>query len=210
MGYCPTAGDMNFEYGNIHWANDGWQITGDSRISSKTSFNLLGGYIEFDMDTTKAHGGVNTNIYTVSMQGNNCGKDCYCDIQDNGSPVCMELDITENNGNRKFASTWHTVPGNSGGKNGCDAGGCAYNGNLPGNAFHMKSTWGEDGNWLTFMNSQPLHPKLRPRYPQRHQDPEGHHEQPRRSDRVLAVGRLGPRRRVPRWWRSGLVVLLCL
>merc|ERR1711920_1038983 len=105
MGYCPTAGDMNFEYGNIHWANGGWEITGDSRISSKTSFNLLGGYIEFDMDTTKAHGGVNTNIYTVSMQGDNCGKDCYCDIQDNGSPVCMELDITENNGNCKFAIT---------------------------------------------------------------------------------------------------------
>jgi hypothetical protein len=147
---------MNFEYGNIKWANNGWEITGNGRISGKTSFNLLGGYIEFDMDTTKAHAGVNTNIYTVSMQGDNYGKDCYCDIQDNGSPICMELDITENNGNCKFASTWHTVPGFSGG--GCDAGGCAHNGDLPGGPFHMKSTWAEDGNWLTYMNNQPLYP----------------------------------------------------
>merc|ERR1712232_1305393 len=154
--YCPTAADMNFEYGNVNWANGGWEITGNARISSKTSFNFLGGYIEFDMDTTRAHAAVNTNIYTVSMQGDNCGKDCYCDIQDNGSPVCMELDITENNGNCKFASTWHTVPGMSGG--GCDAGGCAHNGNLPGGPFHMKSTWADDGNWLTYMNNQPLHP----------------------------------------------------
>jgi len=154
--YCPTAADMNFEYGNIKWAHGGWEITGNSRISSKTSFNLLGGYIEFDMDTTKAHAAVNTNIYTVSMEGDNCGKDCYCDIQDNGSPVCMELDITENNGNCKFASTWHTVPGFNGG--GCDAGGCAHDGNLPGGPFHMKSTWAEDGNWLTYLNDQPLYP----------------------------------------------------
>merc|ERR1712083_1074432 len=90
------------------------------------------------------------------MQGNNCGKDCYCDIQDNGSPICMELDITENNGNCKFASTWHTVTGFSGG--GCDAGGCAHNGDLPSGPFHMKSTWAEDGNWLTYMNDQPLYP----------------------------------------------------
>lgn len=154
--YCPTAADMNLEYGNIQWANGGWEITGNARISGKTSFNLLGGYIEFDMDTSKAHAGVNTNIYTISPQGNNCGKDCYCDIQSNGSPICMELDIIENNGNCKFASTWHTVPGFSGG--GCDAGGCAHNGNLPGGSFHMKSTWAEDGYWLTYMNNQPLNP----------------------------------------------------
>jgi len=148
---------MNFEDGNIKMVNGGWEITGNARISSKTSFNLLGGYIEFDMDTSKANAGVNTNIYTVSMEGNNCGKDCYCDIQDNGSPVCMELDITENNGNCKFASTWHTVPGFGGG--GCDAGGCAYDGDLPaGGKFHMKSTWAADGMWLTYMNDLPLHP----------------------------------------------------
>merc|ERR1712039_451285 len=31
-------------------------------------------------------------------------------------------------------------------------------GNLPGGKFHMKSTWSEDGYWLTYMNDQPLNP----------------------------------------------------
>lgn len=151
--YCPTSNDMNSEYGNIKWANDGWEITGNSRVSSKTSWNLLGGYIEFDMDVSRANAGVNTNIYTVSPHQPMCGKDCYCDIQPNGSPVCMELDITENNGRCKFASTWHTEGG------ACDTGGCAYNGDIPGSGkFHMKSTWAEDGHWLTYMNNQPLNP----------------------------------------------------
>lgn len=148
---------MNMEYGNIKWANDGWEITGNARVSSKTNFNLLGGYIEFDMDTSRANAAVNTNIYTVSPDSPMCGKDCYCDIQDNGSPVCMELDIIEANGHCKFASTWHTKGGFSGG--GCDAGGCAYNGGIPsGGKFHMKSTYPEDGNWLVYMGDQPLHP----------------------------------------------------
>jgi hypothetical protein len=145
---------MNFEYGNINWANGGWEITGNARISSKSSFNLLGGRIEFDMDTTRTSAGVNTNIYTVSMEHDNCGKDCYCDIQKGTHPVCMELDITENNGNCKFQTTWHTVPGKAGG--GCDANGCAHLGDLPGNKFHMKSTWGMDGSWLTYLNGQPF------------------------------------------------------
>jgi len=154
--YCPTEADLNLEYGNVKVVNGGWEMTGGARVSSKTSWNLLGGYIEFDMDTSKANPAVNTNIYTVSMEKDNCGKDCYCDIQDNGSPICMELDIIENNGNCAFASTWHTVAGFSGG--GCDAGGCAHNGRLPGGRFHMKSAWGEDGNWITYMNGQPLYP----------------------------------------------------
>lgn len=153
--YCPTAADMNLEHGNVQFENGGWRQTGDSRVSSKTSFNLLGGYIEFDMDVSGVTAGTNTNIYTVSMTGDNCGEACYCDIQDNGSPVCMELDIIEANGQCYFASTWHTVPGFDQG--GCDAGGCAYNGNLPGTTFHMKSVWSADGDWLTFMNDQPLH-----------------------------------------------------
>lgn len=154
--YCPTAEDMNLEHGNVKFVNGGWEETGDSRVSSKTSFNLLGGYIEFDMDNSQTNAGVNTNIYTVSMQGDNCGEKCYCDIQQNGSPVCMELDIIETNGKCQLASTWHTVPGFGGG--GCDAGGCAYDGSLPAAKYHMKSTWSEDGHWLTYLNGKPLIP----------------------------------------------------
>jgi hypothetical protein len=146
---------MNMEHGNVQFVNGGWHQTGDSRVSSKTSWNLLGGYIEFDMDVSGTTPGTNTNVYTVSMTMDNCGEACYCDIQDNGSPVCMELDIIEANGQCYFASTWHTVPGFGGG--GCDAGGCAYDGALPGGTFHMKSVWSESGDWLTYMNDQALH-----------------------------------------------------
>merc|ERR1711998_377734 len=124
---------------------------GDGRVSTKTTFHTLGGYVEFDMDVSGAHCGVNTNIYTISPEGDFCGKDCYCDIQDNGSPQCMELDIIEANGNCKFASTWHTIHnGFQGG--GCDEGGCAYDGDLHSAQFQMKSTWDADGMWLTYMN----------------------------------------------------------
>jgi len=153
--YCPTASDMNSEHGNVQFINGGWKQTGDARVSSKTSWNLLGGYIEFDMDVSEATAGTNTNIYTVSMPMDNCGESCYCDIQNNGSPICMELDIIEANGQCYFASTWHTVPGFNGG--GCDAGGCAYDGALPGTNFHMKSVWSDTGDWLTYMDDQPLH-----------------------------------------------------
>jgi len=146
---------MNLEHGTVQFINGGWEQTGDARVSSKTSFNLLGGYIEFDMDVSEATPATNTNIYTVSMTQDNCGEACYCDIQDNGSPVCMELDIIEANGNCAMASTWHTVPGFNGG--GCDAGGCAYDGKLPSSKFHMKSEWSDSGDWLTYRDGQALH-----------------------------------------------------
>lgn len=40
-------------------------MDGDARVSSKTSWNLLGGSIEFDMDTTGVADEVNTNLYTT-------------------------------------------------------------------------------------------------------------------------------------------------
>ena len=46
---------------------NGWTLNGGGRVSSKTSFNLLGGYIEFDMDTTKTNAAVNTNVYTTCV-----------------------------------------------------------------------------------------------------------------------------------------------
>jgi hypothetical protein len=80
--YCPTESDMNNEapkvcavihqtvpnsvvcpdtrnwfcqrsQGNITFVDGGWAIYGDGRVSSKTSWNLLGGFMEFDMDTSK-------------------------------------------------------------------------------------------------------------------------------------------------------------
>ena len=46
--------------------------------------------MSFDMDVSNAQVGVNTNLYTISPEGpiQNSG---YCDIQENGSPQCMEV-----------------------------------------------------------------------------------------------------------------------
>lgn len=74
--YCPAASDMNAEHGNVQFQDGGWAFTGDARVSSKTSFNLLGGYMEFDMDTSQTHPEVNTNFYTSSPAQPNCGEAC--------------------------------------------------------------------------------------------------------------------------------------
>ena len=105
--YCPgNNNDMNddstgSEGNSVQFINNGWTIKGDARVSSKTSWNLLGGFIEFDMDVSRVSPQVNTNLYTSSPSIPNCGSDCYCDIQKSpsGKPSCMELDIIENNGN---------------------------------------------------------------------------------------------------------------
>uniref|UniRef100_A0A6T8UVI0 Cellulase n=1 Tax=Noctiluca scintillans TaxID=2966 RepID=A0A6T8UVI0_NOCSC len=138
--YCPMESDMNAD-GNVQWNDNGWTMTGSGGVHGKTSFNLLGGYIEFEMDTTEAHPGVNTNLYTTSPQ--TCCD--YCDIQDNGSPQCMEMDIIENNGNCLAQTTWHTWPNHNGD---CDEGGCWGQRSLPGGSFQMKAEWSADG-WMT-------------------------------------------------------------
>ena len=62
--YCPgNEHDMNDESvysDHVKFINGGWTIRGDSRVSSKTSFNLLGGYIAFNMDVTQVSPEVNT------------------------------------------------------------------------------------------------------------------------------------------------------
>jgi len=162
--YCPAnENDMNvpeYQKDQVKFINDGWEITGGTRVSTKTSFNLLGGFIEFDMNTRRANGGVNNNIYTISPDRDMVGSTTYCDIQ--GDPkkdkFCMELDILENNGNCGYSSTWHTTIGWD--HHHCDQGGCANVGYLPqdGETFHVKSTYREDGFWLVTMNGKPLHP----------------------------------------------------
>merc|ERR1712146_844700 len=106
-------------------------ILGRGRVSSKTAFNLLGGYIEFDMDLSAAHSGVNQNLYVVSLNRPNCGSGCYCDAPNGG---CMELDFIEANGHCAYATTWHTT--------------------MVSGQMHVKATFSEDG-WMTvFVNGQ--------------------------------------------------------
>lgn len=153
--YCPSANDMNLEHGAVQFTDGGWAFTGDARVSSKTSWNLLGGYMEFDMDTTQTQPEVNTNFYTSSPSQANCGQDCYCDIQKSaaGKPSCMEMDIIEANGNCKMATTIHTFPtdGKPNNQN-CDRWGCGSMATLSGKKFHIKAEFAEDGTMTVLMD----------------------------------------------------------
>merc|ERR1711948_202535 len=52
---------MGADYGSPQWSSSGWTIHGGARASSKASYNLAGGFVEFDMDLGGAHGGVDNN-----------------------------------------------------------------------------------------------------------------------------------------------------
>jgi len=116
--YCPSQNDFDYS-GNIQWSGNGWTINQSGGVHGKTAFNLLGGFVQFDIDTSGAKGGVNNNFYTSSPDRSNFPG--YCDIQANDSPQCMEMDIVENNGNCLSQVTWHTWPNHNGD---CDEGGC--------------------------------------------------------------------------------------
>ena len=159
--YCPgNANDLNVEGGSPTFSSGGWTMTGDARVSSKASWNLLGGYMEWTMDTTRVHAEVNTNLYTVSPSKPNCGKDCYCDIQKNpsGKASCMELDLIEANGDCEMAATIHTFATDGKPNNGnCDRWGCAARKKLPSNGtFHMRADFGLDGSVTIAMNGNTL------------------------------------------------------
>mmetsp|Transcript_50092 Transcript_50092/g.139139 ORF Transcript_50092/g.139139 Transcript_50092/m.139139 type:complete len:283 (-) Transcript_50092:140-988(-) len=114
--YCPDpAVDFQEEVegpaGKVDWLESGWSIQGQRRVSSKASFDLRGGWVEFDMDLSNAHGGVNTNLYLTFPHQPNCGLKCYCDSGPTGG--CAELDFIENNGNCFAQTTWHPEPSGS-------------------------------------------------------------------------------------------------
>lgn len=139
--YCPD--DSNYQLlDGAKWTGNGWTINGEGRVYGLTAFNLLGGYVEFDMDTSGVHDSVNSNFYTISPSKENFPH--YCDIQacnDNSCPFCMEIDIVENNGNCCSATTVHTWYNWNGG---CDRGGCQAI--MPSsNSRHFKASFDDNG-----------------------------------------------------------------
>ena len=152
--YCPNGADLNTDYGDsVSIASNGsWTISGSGRVSSKTSFNLLGGSVSFTLDLSQVADGVNTNFYTSSTPVPNTGSSTYCDIQ--VSNACMELDIIENNGQCGMATTIHTfatdgLPNNQN----CDRWGCVSFSFLPDDkVFTVRSEWSETGDMTVFLN----------------------------------------------------------
>jgi hypothetical protein len=156
--YCPKADDLtiaycdegpNLDMGCPTLADGGWTVNGGGGVASKSAFNLLGGYVEFDIDLSNVDTGVNANIYTVapaSFSGPYFNKTLdYCDGAATGSDWCMELDWIEANGHCGGATTIHTIEGP--GSDGCTAWGCRVSEHYGNSKFHMKIEHDASGAW---------------------------------------------------------------
>jgi len=152
--YCPSADDFVIGDG-ASWTGSGWKIHGSGGVQGKTSFNMLGGFVEFDYDSSGAKWGVNNNFYTISPDHPYTSYNDYCDGQgpEASSPTgtyCMELDIWEGNGNQNGATTWHTWFNRNGG---CDMSGCAAM-HSGGGKMHFRVDFDDSGDWHVKINGQ--------------------------------------------------------
>lgn len=139
----------------------GWQIKKGGAAATRSAFNLLGGYVEYDVDFSGVPTGVNANVYSVSpdFNGNETGfwQGMYCDGAKTGAGWCLEVDWIESNGNCGGASTLHTKPGP--GSDGCTAWGCRSNYHYGGkDKFHMRIEHAADGTWTTIRDGQTIAP----------------------------------------------------
>ncbi len=158
--YCPSETDLVVAYGKPTIINQGWSLIGGGGVATKAAFNLLGGSVEYDFDTSKTNAGVNTNIYTISPAGIESTTGFvktknYCDGAEKRTEAdwCVEVDWLESNGSCGGQTALHTIPGK--GNHGCTAWGCharyQYNGKQ---SFHMKITYEADGEWKTYRDGQ--------------------------------------------------------
>lgn len=169
--YCPTKDDLTIAYcdnGNKYHnimdcpqLNDGgWYVEGGGGVATKSSFNLNGGYVEYDIDFTNVDNGVNANIYTISPERFQNGAffdkvNDYCDGAATGSDWCIEMDWIETNGNCGGASTIHTIEGP--GSDGCTGWGCRNSYHYGGTAkIAMRVDYDQNGQWTISMNGNPL------------------------------------------------------
>lgn len=148
-------------YGTPTIMDGGWQIKKGGAAATKTAFNLLGGYVEYDVDFSGVPPGVNANVYSISphFNGNETGfwQGMYCDGAKTGSGWCLEVDWIESNGNCGGATTLHTKPGP--GNDGCTAWGCRSSYHYGGhNKFHMRIEHAADGTWTTIRDGQTISP----------------------------------------------------
>jgi len=163
--YCPSAADLIKTWDSLpsgsapKIVDQGWTTTNGGGVATKTSFNLLGGSVEFDFDVSKTLVGVNANVYTISplISKDYYNATDYCDGQgaDGSSDWCAEIDYIESNGNCGGATTYHTVPGT--GNQACTAWGCSTSYHYDGQSmFHMKIDYGTDGSITTHRDGQVL------------------------------------------------------
>mmetsp|Transcript_28210 Transcript_28210/g.74610 ORF Transcript_28210/g.74610 Transcript_28210/m.74610 type:complete len:382 (-) Transcript_28210:119-1264(-) len=142
--FCPTANELSWDYRGDPEPpatrqsmifDQGWTIATGGRVSTKGSFDLLDGYMEFDIDISKTYIGVNTNVYGIfplpTVDKGDFDVSNYCDGSNDPSYWCPEMDFLENNGPVASSSTWHTQAQYTGSDpsqpyaRGCDPHGCA-------------------------------------------------------------------------------------
>ena len=61
--YCPDPSNVFFaEYENVLWSSSGWTIYGNARVGSKASLNLVGEFLDFDVEFSVAHEEMKSNL----------------------------------------------------------------------------------------------------------------------------------------------------
>ena len=161
--YCPSANDLIETWNSGSSVpkiyDQGWVIKNGGGVATRSSFNLLGGYVEYDIDLSTANPGVNANIYTISpnISHGESGytADDYCDAQMTGNNFCLEVDWIESNGNCGGATTIHTEQGP--GYPGCNAWGCGYDYHYNGRTqFHVRIEYAADGMCTVIRDGQTI------------------------------------------------------
>jgi len=135
---------------------------GGGGVASKAAFNLLGGFVEFDVDLAGVKSGVNANVYAISPKdfphGHFDKKSDYCDGAETGSKFCLEVDWLEANGHCGAAMTIHAIEGPG---NGCTAWGCRASYDLKSTKYHYRIDYHTDGKVTVSRNGHVI-PDLYP------------------------------------------------
>merc|ERR1711879_1006668 len=50
--WCPSAGDFAVAYGSPQLRDGGWTVHGNGGAATKAAYNLVGGFVEFDVTTS--------------------------------------------------------------------------------------------------------------------------------------------------------------
>jgi hypothetical protein len=158
--YCPAAKDLAIAYGDqVKLKAQGWMVQGDGGASTKASFNLAGGFVEFDLDVSQAKTGVIPNVYSIfpeNIAATGFQHDShYCDADEGAATWCVEHDWIESNGQCGGATALHSVPGI--GPESCNSWGCLttykYEG---GSKFHMRIEYDKSGQFTVMRDCQRL------------------------------------------------------
>jgi hypothetical protein len=171
--YCPSADDLVVAYSaplTPSLKDRGWTLHGGGGVATKSSFNLLGGFAEFDLDFSAVNEGVNANIYSISprLHGGDFSKAAdYCDGGGNTSKpagkggYCLEVDWIESNGKCGGATAIHDVPGRNTSRRplGCNAAGCRKEYLYMKSTMHMRAEYDTAGRLTLTHENQTITPK---------------------------------------------------